>query len=291
MDTTPSTSSSSHTPQTVPRLTDLCKRVLKANVAHIVDVGDVPYEMVKDVLFGCRVEQLREIEELSPHIAEEDEEIWEYFFKRDFPIVAEARKKSTPAAPPTDQVDKVPRIKPNTAASPSKGSNIGEHEHEDDDDLFSSYRDLYYDEQVRREEKLASAGERLKERMSNLAAMKSSRQTILDPRLSLNLRKKRRGQITLPTGRRNVAGWENNNSRPKTLTEKARARASQLAFAYEPPRPRFTRSASMQVGFIPPKPRPVYKEDSLEDVTNPAHLVRVRRGSSVRDEQGQSRAG
>lgn len=58
---------------TVPRLTDLCKRVLKANVAHLVDVGDVPYEMVKDILPGCRVEQLREIEELSPHIADEDE--------------------------------------------------------------------------------------------------------------------------------------------------------------------------------------------------------------------------
>lgn len=71
--TSTSTFSTSSRQSAVPRLTDLCKRVLKANVAHIVDVGDVPYEMVKDVLFGCRVEQLREIEELSPHIAEEDE--------------------------------------------------------------------------------------------------------------------------------------------------------------------------------------------------------------------------
>lgn len=134
-----------------------------------------------------------------------------------------------------------------------------EEDEDEDDDLFMSYRDLYYDEQVRREEKLASAGERLKERMNNLAQMKSSRQTILDPRLSLNLRKRRRGQ-TLPTGRHH---WSK-ESRPKTLTEKARARASQLAFAYDPPR--FTRSASMKVGFIPQKPKPVYKESSLEDV-------------------------
>lgn len=61
------------TPSAVPKLTDLCKRVLKANVAHLVDVGDVPYEMIKDILPGCRVDQLREIEELSPHIADEDE--------------------------------------------------------------------------------------------------------------------------------------------------------------------------------------------------------------------------
>lgn len=57
----------------VPRLTELCKRVLKANVSHLVDVGDVPYEMVRETLFGCRVDQLREIEALSPHIADDDE--------------------------------------------------------------------------------------------------------------------------------------------------------------------------------------------------------------------------
>ena len=60
-------------PPAVPRLADLCKRVLQANVASLVDVGDVPYDMLRDILPGCRVEQLREIEELSPQIAEEDE--------------------------------------------------------------------------------------------------------------------------------------------------------------------------------------------------------------------------
>jgi len=65
--------SSANTHSAVPRLGDLCRRVLKANVAHLVDVGDVPYSMIRDILPGCRVEQLREIEELSPHIAEEDE--------------------------------------------------------------------------------------------------------------------------------------------------------------------------------------------------------------------------
>lgn len=57
----------------VPRLTDVCRTVLRTNVAQLVDVGEVPYEMIRDVLFGCRVDQLREIEALSPHIADEDE--------------------------------------------------------------------------------------------------------------------------------------------------------------------------------------------------------------------------
>lgn len=253
-------SSTSNPP--VPRLVDLCRRVLKANVAHLVDVGDVPYSMIKDILPGCRVEQLREIEELSPHIAEEDEEIWEYFFKRDFPIVAEMRAKAAQERTQNSVNDRIGSSSSiHTTKGPPRASSYAETDSQDaqmDDDLFVSYRDLYYDEQVRREEKLASAGERLKERMNSLAQMKSSRQTILDPRLSLNLRKRKRGQ-TLPTGRTH---WSK-ESRPKTLTEKAKARASQLAFAYDPPR--FTRSSSMKVGFIPPKPRPMYKEASLDD--------------------------
>lgn len=57
----------------VPRLYDLCKRVLQTNVASLNDVGDVPYHFLRDVLPGCRVDQLRDIEELSPQIADEDE--------------------------------------------------------------------------------------------------------------------------------------------------------------------------------------------------------------------------
>lgn len=187
-------------------------------------------------------------------------EIWEYFFKRDFPIVAESRAKAAQQRE-KDNIDEQTGKTPNRRPLKRKSytdTEISELQDDSDidDDLFMSYRDLYYDEQVRREERLASAGERLKERMSNLAQIKSSRQTILDPRLSLSLRKRRRGQ-TLPTGRTH---WSK-ESRPKTLTEKARARASQLAFAYDPPR--FTRSASMKVGFIPPKPKPLYKEESL----------------------------
>ena len=59
--------------RSVPRLFDVCKKVLQANVALITDVGDTPYEWLRDILSSCRVEQLREIEENSPHIADNDE--------------------------------------------------------------------------------------------------------------------------------------------------------------------------------------------------------------------------
>lgn len=60
-------------PSSVPRLADLCITVLSANVSYLQDVGDVPYIFLKTVLPGCKVDQLREIEELSPHIADADD--------------------------------------------------------------------------------------------------------------------------------------------------------------------------------------------------------------------------
>lgn len=66
----------------VARLADLCKRVLQANVASLQDVGDVPYPFLRDILPGCRVDQLREIEDLSPHIAEEDEGAFRLYAKQ-----------------------------------------------------------------------------------------------------------------------------------------------------------------------------------------------------------------
>lgn len=57
----------------VPRLTDLCLRVLSANVAFLQDVGDVPYEFLRGILPGCKVDQLREIEDYSPQIADADD--------------------------------------------------------------------------------------------------------------------------------------------------------------------------------------------------------------------------
>lgn len=113
----------------------------------------------------------------------------------------------------------------------------------------------------------------MKERLNHLAEVKSGRQTILDPRLSLHLRKRRRGQ-TLPTGRMlsNVRGQQRQPVfRTKSLAERARAKATMIAANRSQP-PQFTRSASMSVGLIPPKPRPLYKESSLDSVDGQSNI-------------------
>lgn len=231
----------------VPRLTELCIRVLQSNVHQIQDVGDIPYEMLREVLPGCRVEQLREIEEVSPQIADEDDEIWETFFKRDFPLVAEARQAT---------IDKL-SAPPSSSAGGEAVSNY--------EDLFSTYRDLYYEAEVARDEKLALAGSRLKEKIATLRQKKQERSVVLDPKLGLNPKLNRRSKIS-PIKTR----WsqQQSSARPKTLMEKARAKAGAVAYAYHPPK--FTRS-SMRIACmasIPSKPKLNYKEvDSNDDIT------------------------
>lgn len=220
----------------VPRLYDLCKRVLQTNVASLNDVGDVPYHFLRDVLPGCRVDQLRDIEELSPQIADEDEEIWELFFKRDFPLVAEARGLSTTDANSLGRGQAHAQARERIqAATPAAA------------DLFTSFRELYYDEQVRREERLATAGTRLKERIASLTQRKQERRTILDPKLGFS-QKRRRGiagvalsGATLKGGRRvgpiPKLHWSQREYRPKGLADKARQRAGNIAASFASPLP------------------------------------------------------
>ncbi|KAI9844136.1 MAG: hypothetical protein M1838_002301 [Thelocarpon superellum] len=81
-----------------PSLLRIAKRTCVRNIKAIVDVGDVPYEVVRDVLI--RVEnpdQLRQIELVSPQVCGEDAEIWMGYIKRD--ISGWAEKPHQPKNP------------------------------------------------------------------------------------------------------------------------------------------------------------------------------------------------
>ncbi|KAK7550128.1 RNA polymerase II transcription factor SIII subunit A-domain-containing protein [Phyllosticta citricarpa] len=67
-----------------PSLYDIVKRRLQRSVQLVVDVGDIPFHVVEPVL--KKIEnpgQLKEIEENSPHIAEDTAFMWEIFIRRD----------------------------------------------------------------------------------------------------------------------------------------------------------------------------------------------------------------
>ena len=163
-------------------------------------------------------------------------EIWELFFKRDFPLVAEARGLST------IDTNSLSRGQPHTKAQARSQAAAAP-----DTDLFTSFRELYYDEQVRREERLATAGTRLKERIASLTQRKQERRTILDPKLGFS-QKRRRGIAgvalsgTALKGGRRVGPvpkihWSQREYRPKGLADKARQRAGNIAASFASPLP------------------------------------------------------
>ncbi|KAK7532894.1 RNA polymerase II transcription factor SIII subunit A-domain-containing protein [Phyllosticta citribraziliensis] len=67
-----------------PSLYDIVKRRLQRSVQLVVDVGDIPFHVVEPVLKKIEnPRQLKEIEENSPHIAEDTAAMWEIFIRRD----------------------------------------------------------------------------------------------------------------------------------------------------------------------------------------------------------------
>ncbi|GFF88548.1 elongin-A [Aspergillus lentulus] len=69
-----------------PSLLQLCTSTAIRNVKYLNDIGNVPYSLARPFLLKIESpEKLRSLELLSPHIMEEDAELWLDFIKRDIP--------------------------------------------------------------------------------------------------------------------------------------------------------------------------------------------------------------
>ncbi|OJJ50479.1 hypothetical protein ASPZODRAFT_187431 [Penicilliopsis zonata CBS 506.65] len=67
-------------------LLQLCTATAIRNARYLTDIGSVPYVLARPFLLKIESpEKLRSLELLSPHIAEEDSELWLEFIKRDIP--------------------------------------------------------------------------------------------------------------------------------------------------------------------------------------------------------------
>ncbi|KAI4721252.1 hypothetical protein E4T48_02421 [Aureobasidium sp. EXF-10727] len=65
-------------------LFDMAQRACIRHVMDMYDVGELRYETIRPVLKNVtNPAQLRQIEEASPHIAEDDAELWQAFIRRD----------------------------------------------------------------------------------------------------------------------------------------------------------------------------------------------------------------
>ncbi|TDL25024.1 hypothetical protein BD410DRAFT_785781 [Rickenella mellea] len=76
--------------KTLPSLVLCCQRVLNANIDSISGLGpDMPHRLVKPVLQGCSANTLLRIERETPHIIEDNEEIWKDMCYRTYPIITD----------------------------------------------------------------------------------------------------------------------------------------------------------------------------------------------------------
>ncbi|KAJ9157931.1 hypothetical protein NKR23_g582 [Pleurostoma richardsiae] len=74
-------------------LVEMCTAVCYHNLAHITDIGDMSYELMRPILMKIETaDQLRLLEQNSPHIQGEDAEVWKKLIAKDFSI--DAKKKN-----------------------------------------------------------------------------------------------------------------------------------------------------------------------------------------------------
>jgi len=61
----------------VKTLTEFSMRTITANLDSITSLGNLPYRLAKPILLLMSAEKLMEIERNSPHLKDDDQEIWE----------------------------------------------------------------------------------------------------------------------------------------------------------------------------------------------------------------------
>lgn len=68
------------------KLEEICIRSLMKNYTLLNSLANVPYELVKRVLWNLKADQLCKLEESNPLLIFEDEEVWHNLLKKDFTL-------------------------------------------------------------------------------------------------------------------------------------------------------------------------------------------------------------
>lgn len=133
-------------------------------IKYLYDVGDCPYSVIRPVLLKLgSPQQLHEIEEASPQIAGEDEEIWRSFITRDIPNGETWLKERDARILEEDKEDQAD----------------GEYEPRKIPNWWKMYQKL----RKRADEKAADHTASLKAVLSQQAAEKERNKAVLDPKL------------------------------------------------------------------------------------------------------------
>ncbi|EPQ31178.1 uncharacterized protein PFL1_01366 [Pseudozyma flocculosa PF-1] len=135
-------------------LTNMCRKVVLRNLHAVQNLGDMPFRIAKDILEQCRVDQLITIEEASPHLLTDTDQIWKRNCLRDF---VEVRKK-----------------------------------YESDAKEPKSWRRVYFRKKGELEEQKAEAKQRIKDRYASHRAEKDAKKLVVSDRPLMKTRGTRR---------------------------------------------------------------------------------------------------
>lgn len=128
--------------------------VILRHISTLYDVGDMPYRVAAPLLQQCRPDQLRMIEDASPHLLEYSDELWHRACLRDFSELRKLHEDGTLPTPP-------------------------------------SWRDLYRTKQQQTEEAKALATARVRGRYAEHSAQKDAKKLVVS-NLPMPLHRRRR---------------------------------------------------------------------------------------------------
>ncbi|KNZ45142.1 hypothetical protein VP01_843g1 [Puccinia sorghi] len=193
-------------------------------IRRLVEVGNCSYRLIRPVLFACQPDQLAHIEDCSPvrsrtwiirllrsssHIMLESDEIWSLFLTRDFP---------NEVLLPPDTIRSPSSSDPSHPALDEEGG-LGEVE-------LPPHRVHYFKIRQAKEEALASASARLREKVQASRSDQHKRKAIFTGLTDYGLgsKKKKLNGSSKSWGSYTPAG--------KTLAEKARQHVKKSAAVY-----------------------------------------------------------
>ncbi|EGG12725.1 uncharacterized protein MELLADRAFT_70462 [Melampsora larici-populina 98AG31] len=188
-------------------LKESCLRLLTAHSSGLKDVGNCVYELIRPVLFACPPDQLAEIEDLSPHLMLESDEIWLLHLRRDFP------NESKPQATRT--------IEPEPNSEPYPTQTINPYTNEPID--LPIHRIQYFTIKQSKAKALANASARLRERTQANRSEFSKRKAIFTGETD-------RGQFR--SKRLMSSNHRGNPYQSKSLAEKARQQVKKSCAVY-----------------------------------------------------------
>lgn len=189
----------------VVSLKESCLRILTAHCGGLVEVGNCPYRLIRPVLFACQPEQLAYIEDQSPHLMLDSDEIWALHLSRDFP--------NEPVTPPVVRASSLEPLEQGLDSDCPREVDLPPN------------RITYFKTRLAKEEALASASARLRERFQATRSDQQKRRAIftgLTDYGSGSKKKKLNGSKS----------WGSHTPAGKTLAEKARQQVKKSAAVY-----------------------------------------------------------